>query len=152
MKDREVLVTFPPCTLSPEERIAAKASYTRAEHANVIPIGNQMLYSQYVMSDEFRLALHFWETHLEEVWGIKERTARGYSIIIVGAKWIYDRYESHFLTRGFSWDHFVSSFLINEWGPTVKLAHIELTNAKVICHDFAWGAVQLMSKMDLTEV
>ena len=40
----------------------------------------------------------------------------------------------------------MSEYVINEWRqwrPKVKLAHIELTNANVICHDFALEAVQL---------
>ena len=48
MKDREVLVTFPACYLSPAERVVAKQKYDRAERADTIPIGNQMLFSRYV--------------------------------------------------------------------------------------------------------
>ena len=50
MKDREVMVVFPLCKLSPNERVQAKQLYDRAERAEFIPIGNQMLYANYVMS------------------------------------------------------------------------------------------------------
>ena len=43
MKDREVLIAFLACYLSPGERVAAKQRYGRAERASTIPIGNQML-------------------------------------------------------------------------------------------------------------
>ena len=48
MKDREVLVTYPVCYLSPSDRVLAKQKYDRAERAEAIPIGNQMLFSNYV--------------------------------------------------------------------------------------------------------
>ena len=48
MKDREVLVTYPACYLSPSDRVLAKQKYDRAERAETIPIGNQMLFSNYV--------------------------------------------------------------------------------------------------------
>jgi hypothetical protein len=50
MKDREVLVEFLPCHLSPDERIQAKEKYDRAERAELVPIGNQMLFAHYVMT------------------------------------------------------------------------------------------------------
>ena len=50
MKDREVMVVFPPCKLPPSERMKAKEMYHKAERAEMIPIGNQMLYASYVMS------------------------------------------------------------------------------------------------------
>ena len=89
---------------------------------------------------------------LEEAWGVKNRTARGYATIIVCAKWIYDRYERHFLARGFTWDNFMNEYLIEEWAPAVKLAHIELTKADVICRDFAMATLKLMSTHSLPEV
>ena len=67
-------------------------------------------------------------------------------------QWIYDRYEGHFLARGFTWDSFMSDYLVAEWGPSVKLAHVELTKADVICRDFALEAVKLMSNLSLPEV
>ena len=51
MKDREVMVMYSPCQLSPEERIKAKEKYDRAERAEMIPIGNQMLFASYVMTE-----------------------------------------------------------------------------------------------------
>ena len=51
MKDREVMIVFNPCQLSPEERILAKELYDRAERAERIPIGNQMLFAKYVMTE-----------------------------------------------------------------------------------------------------
>ena len=51
MKDREVMVVFSPCQLSHEERIKAKEKYDRAERAEMIPIGNQMLFASYVMTE-----------------------------------------------------------------------------------------------------
>ena len=51
MKDREVLVEFKPCHLAPDERIKAKETYDKAERAEMIPIGNQMLYAHYVMME-----------------------------------------------------------------------------------------------------
>ena len=50
MKDREVMVVFPPCKLPSSERVRAKQLYDRAERAESIPIGNQMLYARHVMS------------------------------------------------------------------------------------------------------
>ena len=50
MKDREVMVVFPPCKLPPSQRVKAKEMYHKAERAEMIPIGNQMLYASYVMS------------------------------------------------------------------------------------------------------
>ena len=50
MKDREVMVVFPPCKLPPNERVRAKLLYDRAERAEFILIGNQLLFSNYVMS------------------------------------------------------------------------------------------------------
>ena len=50
MNDREVLVEFLPCHLSPDERIQAKEKYDRAERAELVPIGNQMLFANYVMT------------------------------------------------------------------------------------------------------
>ena len=47
MKDREVMVVFPLCKLSPNERAQANQLYDRTEF---IPIENQMLYANYVMS------------------------------------------------------------------------------------------------------
>ena len=51
MKDREVMIVFEQCNLSPEDRILAKEAYDRAERSCLIPIGNQMLYAKYVMSE-----------------------------------------------------------------------------------------------------
>ena len=39
-----------------------------------------------------------------------------------------------------------------EWGPKVKLAHIELNKADVICRDFGLEAVKLMNSLSLPEV
>ena len=90
--------------------------------------------------------------YLEDTWGVKDRTARGYATIIMCAKWIYDRYKGHFLFRGFTWDNFMYCFVVDQWAPAVKLAHVELTKADVICHDFAIAAVKLMSSFSLPEV
>lgn len=51
MKDREVMVVYAPCHLSPEERILAKEKYDKAERAESIPIGIQMLFASYVMTE-----------------------------------------------------------------------------------------------------
>ena len=51
MKDIEVMVVYSPCHLSPEERIVVKEKYDKAERAATIPIGNQMLYASYVMTE-----------------------------------------------------------------------------------------------------
>ena len=51
MKDREVMIVFSPCHLSPQDRIKAKERYDRAEQAIKIPIGIQMQYSCYVMTE-----------------------------------------------------------------------------------------------------
>ena len=92
------------------------------------------------------------EVLLEDTWGVKDRTARGYATIVMCAKWIYDHYEGHFLCRGFTWNNFLQSFVVDKWAPAVKLAHVELTKADVICHDFAMAAVKLMSSLSLAEV
>ena len=47
---------------------------------------------------------------------------------------------------------FLSEYVVQEWGPKVKLAHIELNKADVICRDFGLEAVKLMSKLSLPEV
>ena len=39
-----------------------------------------------------------------------------------------------------------------EWGPKVKLAHIELNKADVICRDFGLEAVKFMNSLSLPEV
>ena len=67
-------------------------------------------------------------------------------------QWIYDRHESHFLARGYPWDSFMTDYLVNDWGTSVKLAHVELAKADIICKDFALEAVKLMSTMSLPEV
>ena len=46
----------------------------------------------------------------------------------------------------------MSDYVINEWGPNVKLAHVELTKADIICKDYALEAVKLMSACSLAEV
>ena len=43
-------------------------------------------------------------------------------------------------------------YVVNEWGPSVKLAHVELTKADVICKDFALEAVRIMEALSLPEV
>ena len=58
----------------------------------------------------------------------------------------------HFLEKGLTWDNFMHDYVINEWGPKVKLAHIELTKADIICHDFAMEALKVMSSFSLEEV
>ena len=92
------------------------------------------------------------EVFLEEKWGVKNRTARGYAIIIVCAKWIYDRYEAHFLKRNCTWEDFLNNYVVAKWAPAVKLAHIELSKADIICHDFAMAAVKIMEDCSLAEV
>ena len=67
-------------------------------------------------------------------------------------QWIYDHYEDHFVSRGYTWDSFMSEYVVTEWGPKVKLAHVELTKADVICRDYAMAAVKLMSSLSLSEV
>ena len=34
----------------------------------------------------------------------------------------------------------MSEYVVIEWGPKVKLAHVELTKADVICRDYAMAA------------
>ena len=46
----------------------------------------------------------------------------------------------------------MSEYLVTEWGPKVKLAHIELNKADVICRDFGMSTVKLMSTLSLPEV
>ena len=48
--------------------------------------------------------------------------------------------------------NFMSEYVVIEWGPKVKLAHVELTKADVICRDYAMAAVKLMSSLSLSEV
>ena len=45
----------------------------------------------------------------------------------------------------------MTDYLISVWGPSVKLAHVELTKADVICNDFALEAVKLMNNLSLPE-
>ena len=67
-------------------------------------------------------------------------------------QWIFEKCEAHFLAHGFTWDQFLSEYLVTEWGPKVKLAHIELNKADVICRDFGLEAVKLMNPLSLPEV
>ena len=46
----------------------------------------------------------------------------------------------------------MTDYLVNEWGPSVKLVHIELTKTDVICRDFAMETVKLMGNLSLPEV
>ena len=46
----------------------------------------------------------------------------------------------------------MSEYLVNDWGPSVKLAHVELAKADIICKDFSLEAVKMMSTMSLPEV
>ena len=51
MKDRETMIPFPHCNESPDEREESGRRYRKAERAEMIPIGAQMLYAQYVVTD-----------------------------------------------------------------------------------------------------
>ena len=76
----------------------------------------------------------------------------GKLLILLKFQWIYDKYEDHFLARGFPWDDFLSDYVVSEWGPKVKLAHIELNKADVICRDYGLEAVKKMASLSLPEV
>ena len=73
----------------------------------------------FLIKTGYAVALREMEMLLEEGWGVKNRTASGYATIIVCAKWIFDRYESHFFARGFTWDNFMNQYLIEQWAPAV---------------------------------
>ena len=46
-------------------------------------------------------------TNFMKVFGVKERTARGYAVVVAALRYIYDRNEDFFLNRGHSWDEFM---------------------------------------------
>ena len=49
-----------------------------------------------------------WGTvHFMEVFGVKERTACGYAVVVAALRYIYDRNEEFFLRRGHSWNEFM---------------------------------------------
>ena len=44
---------------------------------------------------------------LMTVFGVKERTARGYAIVIAALRFLYDRNEEYFLRRNHPWTEFM---------------------------------------------
>ena len=44
--------------------------------------------------------------HLMDVFSVKERTARGYGVVIAALRFLYDRNEQYFLARGHPWTEF----------------------------------------------
>ena len=45
--------------------------------------------------------------HLMVVFGVKERTARGYAVVIAALRYFYQRNEKYFLDRGHPWTEFM---------------------------------------------
>ena len=44
---------------------------------------------------------------LMAVFGVKERTSRGYAIVIAALRFMYDRNEEYFLSRNHPWTEFM---------------------------------------------
>ena len=54
--------------------------------------------------------MHFiieWEKKLMELFGVKERTTRGYAVVIAALRYMYDHNEETFLNLGHPWSEFV---------------------------------------------
>ena len=59
------------------------------------------------MSSEWMDLVKSWTAHFMSVFGVKERTARGYAVVVAALRYIYDRNEEFFLSRGHPWEEFV---------------------------------------------
>ena len=44
---------------------------------------------------------------LMDIFGVKERTARGYAVVVAALRYIYDNNEEYFLNRGHPWSEFI---------------------------------------------
>ena len=49
---------------------------------------------------------------LMDSFGVKERTARGYAVVIAALRYLYDRNEEYFLNRSHPWTEFMEVFSI----------------------------------------
>ena len=56
-----------------------------------------------------RMKLHFMD-----VFGVKDRTARGYAVIVAALRYFYDRNEEFFLSRGHPWTEFMEVMLSSQ--------------------------------------
>jgi hypothetical protein len=45
--------------------------------------------------------------HFMDVFGVRDRTARGYAVIVAALRYFYDRNEEFFLSRGHPWTEFM---------------------------------------------
>ena len=71
-----------------------------------------------------------------EVFGVKERTARGYGFVVAALRYIYDRKEEFFLRRGHSWNEFME--VVDQLMEFVFSAH---------CAERLWSMSMLSSYM-----
>ena len=51
--------------------------------------------------------------HLMTVFGVKERTARGYAVVVAALRYFYDRNEEFFLARSHTWTEFMEAINIS---------------------------------------
>lgn len=57
----------------------------------------------------FAAWMHFvnaWEKKLMDLFGVKDRTARGYAVVIAALRFIYEHNEETFLNLGHPWTEF----------------------------------------------
>ena len=47
-----------------------------------------------------------WEKKLMDLFGVKDRTARGYAVVIAALRFIYENNEETFLNLGHPWTEF----------------------------------------------
>ena len=88
----------------------------------------------------------------ETVWGVKDRTARGYALIITSLQYIYDRNVHTFIELGHPWEEFIDTYMPNIWGPVVKLCHLELTRSDLICKTFIRDVIKIISRWKMEDV
>ena len=92
------------------------------------------------------------EAICEKEWGIKERTQKGYAVIICNLYYIYKGNEELFIKLGHPWEEFLYDFLPNVWGPVVKLCHLELTRSDLICKTYVRDVIKVVSRWKIEDV
>jgi hypothetical protein len=56
---------------------------------------------------EWYTFVKLWEKNLMAMLGVKDRTARGYAVVMAALKFIYDNNEQHFIDLGHPWTEFL---------------------------------------------
>ena len=126
--------------------------YDTAEKAEKIPMGETIRYASYVMTPGFRDSIEKYEALCEDVWGVKDRTARGYAVILTCLEYIYERNITTFDRLGHSWEEFLNNYMPNIWGPVVKLCHLELTRSDVICKTYIRDVIKIISRWKMEDL